>query len=182
MADTLPNANRKLILLGAVFCLTGAAIGGFVGIMGGFLYSQDWFRTVRWVKFEKILNYPLTTPGVITGLCCGLVAGYVWVRFMMHRTRKFRQLDAPRTSLLVGEGMLMGLTLGWVCGAVHLIVIHGIAISRGITMSAKSFFTFMPITIAASLFIGLTAGLVGGIVWWMLLRTGASQNRLAAAV
>lgn len=154
----------------AVISLLCMALGAVGGSRIAIIYMNNRLMSGWWATTPHLLRIPLTRFGMIVGACCGIIGGYLWCRYMAHRTKFYFAYEKPHKAYLWGEGIIMAVTVGWLSGAVMLCEIH---VNASEQLPVRDFWTLIPICIAFALLASLIAGCCFSFMW--LLR--GSQKR-----
>ena len=146
----------------AVISLLCMAVGAVGGSRIAIIYHNNRLMSGWWATTPGLLNNPLTRFGMIVGGCCGIIVGYLWCRYMAHRTKLYKAFEKPYRPYLIGEGIIIAVTLGWLSGAVILAELH---VNASAQLLVRDFWTLIPICIAFTLLASLIAGCVFSFAW-----------------
>lgn len=155
--------GKTNIAITALISMLCAILGGFGASRMVAMYQNNRLKSAWWARTITMISYPSTRQATILGVCAGLIAGYLWCRYMFNRTEKYLALKNPCLITLLGEGIVMSLTLGWMFCAVLLIEIH---VNAGIKLDAREFSTFLPLCMSLSITSALVAGGILSEIWW----------------
>lgn len=164
--------EKKNIAITAAISLFCATLGAVGGSRMAIVYYNNRLLSAWWAKTANLLYFSQTRHGLIWGACAGLIAGYLWCRYMSHRTAKYLELNNPSLITLVGEGVIMSITLGWMYCALLLLEIH---LNSPKKLSARELSTLLPLCMSLSLLVSLLAGTFLSEIWW--LRTSYQQKK-----
>lgn len=151
--------GKSNIAITALISMLCAIFGGFGASCMMAMYQKNRLIVLFDWKTSATVN-----QATILGLCAGLVAGYLWCRYMYHRTARYLELRNPCLITLLGEGIVMSLTLGWIFCAVVLLEI---SVNAAVQLDAREFSTFLPLCMSLSIVSALIAGGILSEAWWI---------------
>ena len=157
--------EKRNVVRTAVISLLCMALGAVGGSRIAIIYLNNRIKSAWWATTPHLLQIPITRFGMIVGACCGLIGGYLWCRYMAHRTKYYLAFDKPHKPYLLGEGIIMAVTLGWLSGAVMLMEIH---VNASVQLPVRDFWTLIPVCIAFALSASLMAGSFFAVIWTCL--------------